>query len=247
MTGRITQILRHPIKSHGREAVAHVSLHAGQTLPWDRLWAVAHDRSDADGSEWVSCHNFTRGVKAPGLAAMTAQLNEETEYVTLKHPDLGELCFHPDSDGEHLIDWTRPLMPTNRAASARVIRSQTRGLTDSRLPSITLCNMSSHRAVSQRLGRDLSIYRWRGNIWFDGLAPWEEFDWIDREIRVGSAVVAVRSRTERCLHTHDNPDTGKRDANILGVLEEWGHRDFSVKAEVIESGEVALGDPIGLA
>ena len=247
MTGRITDILRYPIKSHGREAVARVTLTEGQSLPWDRQWAVAHEASDADGSDWVPCRNFTRGAKVPGLQAMTAALDEADARVTLAHPELGQLRFRPDDEGARLIDWTRPLMPEGRAASDRVVRAEARAMTDSDFASVTLCNHSSHRAVSQKLGRELSIHRWRGNLWFDGLAPWEEFDWIDREVRIGSAVVIPRERTGRCLMTHANPETGARDADILGTLEAWGHRDFSVMAEVVKSGEIAVGDEIGRA
>ena len=49
MTPKVTQLWRHPVKSHGREALERVTLTAGETLPWDRLWAVAHDSSTADG------------------------------------------------------------------------------------------------------------------------------------------------------------------------------------------------------
>ncbi|WP_323763686.1 MOSC domain-containing protein [Marinovum sp.] len=247
MTGRITDILRYPIKSHGREAVARVTLSPGQSLPWDRHWAVAHDATDADGTEWLPCRNFTRGAKVPGLQAMTAALDEATATVTLTHPELGEVRFRPDVEGATLIDWTRSLMPEGRAASDRVVRAEARAMTDSDFASVSLCNRSSHRAVSQKLGRDLSIHRWRGNLWFDGLAPWEEFDWIGREVRIGSAVVMVRERTTRCLMTHANPETGARDADILGTLDTWGHRDFSVMAEVIQGGEIAAGDEIGPA
>lgn len=247
MTGRITDILRYPIKSHGREAVARVTLTAGQTLPWDRHWAVAHEASEADGTEWARCGNFTRGAKVPELQAMEARLDEASATVTLAHPDLGELSFRPDAEGPRLIDWTRPLMPENRAVSDRVLRAQARGMTDSDFPSVTLCNRSSHRAVEQKIGHGLSIHRWRGNFWCDGLAPWEEFDWIDRDVRIGGAVVVPRERTARCLMTHANPDTGQRDADILGTLETWDHRDFSVMAEVVESGDVAVGDEIGRA
>lgn len=245
MTGRITDILRYPIKSHGREAVARVVLSEGQSLPWDRRWAVAHEASEADGSAWVPCRNFTRGAKVPGLQAMTSALDEDSGTVTLAHPDLGELQFDPDTEGDKLIDWTRPLMPEGRMVSDRVVRAEVRAMTDSDFASVTLCNRSSHRAVSQRIGRDLSIHRWRGNLWFDGLAPWEEFDWIDREVRIGSAVVLVRERTTRCAMTHANPETGARDADVLGALDAWDHRDFSVLAEVVKGGEIAVGDEIG--
>ncbi|WP_417522938.1 MOSC domain-containing protein [Marinovum sp.] len=245
MTGRITEILRYPIKSHGREAVARVVLSEGQSLPWDRHWAVAHEASEADGSAWVPCRNFTRGAKVPGLQAMSSALDEDSGIVTLTHPDLGELRFDPDTEGDQLIDWTRPLMPEGRMGSDRVVRAEARAMTDSDFASVTLCNRSSHRAVSQRIGRDLSIHRWRGNIWFDGLAPWEEFDWIGREVQIGSAVVLVRERTTRCAMTQANPETGARDADVLGALESWDHRDFSVLAEVIKGGEIAVGDEIG--
>lgn len=244
MTARVTEIWRFPIKSHGREQVDAVTLSPGQTLPWDRVWAVAHDQSDADGRDWVPCTHFSRGSKAPGLAAITAQVDERAGTVTLSHPEREDLTIDPDSDGPALIDWAGGFIPETRAPSARVVRGRTRGFTDSDFPSVTLCNMSSHRAVEQRYGRPLSIHRWRGNIWFDGAAPWEEFDWIDREVQVGEAVLKVRERTDRCLATHNNPDTGRRDADVLGMLDAWEHQDFSVRAEVIRGGRVAPGDTV---
>lgn len=245
MTGQVTDILRYPIKSHGREAVARVALTAGRMMPFDRLWAVAHEASEVDGSSWAPCQNFSRGSKAAGLGAIEAKLDEATGRITLTHPDLADLEFDPDTEGAHLIEWSRPLIPEGRAASARVIRAADQQFSDSDFPSVTLCNRASHRAVEQRVGLPLSIHRWRGNIWFDGLAPWEEFDWIDREVRVGTAIVIPRERTDRCLATHNNPDTGKRDHNILAALESWGHQDFSVRAEVVQPGEVAIADEIG--
>ncbi|MBV2359884.1 MOSC domain-containing protein [Thalassococcus sp. CAU 1522] len=244
MTGRVTAIWRFPVKSHGREALDAVTLTAGQTLPWDRHWAVAHDQSDADGSQWVSCRNFSIGSKAPGLGAITARLDEATATVTLSHPEREDLTFRPDTEGDKLIAWAGGFIPENRAQSSRVVRGETRGFTDSDFPSVTLCNMSSHRAVEQRIGHKLSAHRWRGNLWFDGLAPWEEFDWVDREVQIGEAVLLVRERTARCLATHNNPETGQRDANVLEALDSWGHRDFSVLAEVVRSGRIAVGDQV---
>lgn len=245
MTGEITDILRHPIKSHGREAVARATVEAGGTLPWDRVWAVAHSESNADGGAWAPCQNFSRGAKAAGLAAITSELDTEAGTITLHHPDLGSVTLDPDREGEKLIAWSASLIPENRAASARVIRCRQRGFTDSDFPSITLANHVSHRAVEQRIGRPLSIHRWRANVWCENLAPWEEFDWIDKEIRLGSAVVIPRERTDRCLATHANPETGRRDADILGALETWDHGDFTVRAEVVQGGSFAVGDSVG--
>ncbi|WP_299943304.1 MOSC N-terminal beta barrel domain-containing protein [uncultured Ruegeria sp.] len=242
MSGAVTSLWRHPIKSHGRESLDHVTMTPGQTMPGDRVWAVAHEASKADGSEWVSCANFSRGAKAPLLMAIWAKLEDDS--VTLRHPDRPDLTFKPDTQQDAFLDWVKPLMPADRAASTRIIRVPGRGMTDSPFPSISLCNVASHRAVEQKLGCDLSIARWRGNIWFDGLPLWEEFDWLGRNIRIGEAIFHIRERITRCLATTANPETGERDADTLGALSSWDHQDFGVYAEVLEGGTIRTGDEV---
>jgi len=45
----VRALWRHPIKSHGREALTSVTLTAGQAMPGDRLWAVARNRAPDRG------------------------------------------------------------------------------------------------------------------------------------------------------------------------------------------------------
>ncbi|MCI5109985.1 MAG: MOSC domain-containing protein [Marivita sp.] len=244
MTATVTEIWRHPIKSHGREALDSVTVAAGGTVPFDRVWAVAHERSKADGSEWVSCGHFCRVAKLPSLMAITARFDEAQSRITLSHPDLPDLTFDPDGDSMAFLDWAQTLVLEDALRPARLIKARAQAFTDSDFPSVTLCNHASHRAVEQRVGQPLSHLRWRGNIWIDGLAPWEEFDWEGREVRIGEAVLRVRERTDRCKSTHSNPATGKRDVDVLSALDSWGHQDFSVRAEVIQGGAIKTGDEV---
>ncbi|MEL6597467.1 MAG: MOSC domain-containing protein [Pseudomonadota bacterium] len=241
----LAQIWRHPIKSHGAEALEAVQLIAGKTMPWDRHWAIAHEAAKADNTAWSSCANFSRGAKAPRLMAVSAQMDEAAGRVTLRHPDLGELTVDPDTEAEALIAWAAPLVPADRAQSARVVRVPDRGMTDTDFPSISLNSTSSLRALSQKVGTDLDQRRFRGNLWLDGLGPWEEFEWIGQTLRIGSAELRVVERIGRCLATTANPVTGLRDADTLGALKNgWDHTDFGVYAEVIKSGEIRLNDPV---
>lgn len=241
---RVATLWRHPIKSHGREELQEVTLVAGESMPFDRLWAIAHDSAKAELGVWASCHHFSRVSKAPALMAVTAHLNEATGDITLSHPDRPDLTVNPDSDPDALIAWTGPLVPQNRALPSHVMRLDGRGYTDSDFPSVTLCNIASHQAVETFLDAPLSIHRWRGNIWFDSDAAWTEFDWINRDVRVGDTILRPRERTDRCLATTANPDTGRRDADTLKALESFGHQDFSVRAEVIEGGTIRPGDKV---
>ncbi len=245
MTGFVTSLWRHPIKSHGREAVQQATFNPGQTMPGDRIWAVAHEQSKADGSEWVPCANFNRVSKVAQLMAITCRLLDNGRIV-LSHPARPELEFDPVSETHVFLDWVAPLMPTNRAASARLVRVPGRGMTDSDFPSVTLCNMASHRAVEQHMGLELSIHRWRGNIWFDQIPEWQEFGWMGRDLLIGEVVFRVTEPTDRCLATTANPETGIRDADTLNALAHWGHQDFSVRAEVIQGGQLSVGDKVTL-
>ncbi|RMD93367.1 MAG: MOSC domain-containing protein, partial [Alphaproteobacteria bacterium] len=151
-------------------------------------------------------------------------------------------------EAARFLAWVAPLTEGENLRPVGLARLAGRGFTDTDFPSVSLMNAASHRAVAQRLGRPLEPVRWRGNIWLEGLAPWEEFDLIGRTLRLGGAVVEIVEPIARCKHTMANPETGLRDTDTLGVLEEgWGHRNFGVYARVIETGPVAEGDALGPA
>ena len=152
----LSEIWRYPIKSHGRERVSEVRVRARETLPYDRVWAVLHENSTADGSKWVACHNFSRGAKAPGLMAIAANFDEATNTLKMSHPTKNDLIFCPDTQGEKLIDWTKDLIPSDRSGSAKLIRAQTAAMTDTDYPSITICSSTSHDALAEVMVCDLS-------------------------------------------------------------------------------------------
>lgn len=243
MTGRLAQIYRHPIKGHGREALASVDLAAGACLPWDRHWAVAHEAARLrDG--WSPCVNFARGAKAPALMAVTAALDEAAGLVTLRHPERGEIAFRPDdpADVPRFLAWVAPLNPPDRAQPARIVTGA-RGMTDSEFPSISVLSLASLTDLSTRMGHDLSVHRWRGNLWLDGAAPFAEFGWIGQHLSIGGAVLRIEERITRCTATAVNPETGRPEGNTLaGLQAAYGHQDFGVYAVVVRGGPIAVGD-----
>jgi len=245
----VAALFRHPIKGHGRQELTHVSVDPGQIFPFDRRWAVAHDASNiaAGPQDWAQCLNFSRGAKAPSLMAMTADLDETSGQLILNHPDLPEITFDPDNarDAARFIAWVQPIMPENRAKSNALVRANGYGMTDQKHPYISINTTASLADLSQKAGTDMSMHRFRGNIWLKNSEPWEEFNWIGKTIRIGGALLKVEDPIERCLATTSNPETGRRDVETLELLQNhWGHKDFGVFAAVIEPGNIGLNDTV---
>ena len=242
MTGTLAHICRHPIKGHGREYLASVLLSPDECLPWDRFWAVAHEAAKlTDG--WNPCANFTRGAKSPQLMAITCTLDEATRHVTLHHPDRGSISFCPDApeDVPRFLEWVRPLNAEGRAQPAQIV-SAGRGMTDTPLPALSILSRASLQDLSARMGQELSMDRWRGNLWLDGSAPWDEWNWIGRRISIGGAILRVEERITRCSATTVDPLTGRSNAPTLDALEQhFGHSDFGLYAVVEQGGGIAVG------
>lgn len=241
----VARLYRHPIKGIGAEELSETPVHAGQTLPMDRVWALAHEAAKVEPGNWSNCNNFIRGAKSPGVMAVTARSADG--LISLRHPDLPPLTVDPGAHGPQLIDWIRPVCNPDRAAPSALIRAGSQGMTDSPFPSISILNYASLRALEDAAGRTLDPRRFRGNIWFDGGGPWQEFEWIGNTILIGGVQFEVRERISRCTATHVDPDTGRADTDTLKVLEQtWGHQDFGIYAVATTGGQVAVGDPVEL-
>ncbi|PVA10178.1 molybdenum cofactor biosysynthesis protein [Pelagivirga sediminicola] len=245
MTVRVSALWRHPIKAHGREALTRATLAEGATFPWDRRWAVAHDAADVPDTGWAPCRNFTRGASSPQLMAISAVVDEGRGTVTLRHPDRPDLTFDPGQDEEGFLAWVRPLISENRPAASRIVSPEDAGMTDTDFASISILNAASGRDLGQRMGTDLDLARWRGNIILDGIDPWAERAWIGQTLRIGDARLQVREPIVRCLATTANPETGERDADTLGALKAaFGHQQFGIYATVTQGGDIAVGDAV---
>ncbi|WP_166418467.1 MOSC domain-containing protein [Cochlodiniinecator piscidefendens] len=238
----VSKIYRHPIKAHGVEVLSSTPLEIGKCLPMDRHWAVLHEAAKTTGGAWASCANFSRGAKAPHLMAIKAKYDEGTGLLTLRHPDLSEITFDPNTQSAEFINWVTPLMPSDRAASTGITHANGRGITDSEFASVAITNTASNAALSELLGRELSPLRWRSNIWLDNLPAWEEASMVGKTLRIGSAELEIREQITRCRATTANPETGVIDADTLGALKSLGHQQFGVYGVVTKAGTVAITD-----
>lgn len=246
----LSDIYRHPVKGIGSERLDGATLSARRALPGDRIYALTHAKSDyAVGSgAWGGPPCFIHPTNLPKLANVTIRFDDATHQLHAEHAEIGAIDapLRTAAGRAALAKWIAPLCapvlpgPHEVAEAADGVY-----FGDVEPPMVSIHNRASLRALSQHVGQDLDPRRFRANLWIDGAAPWAEWDWIGREIRVGPARLRVVERIERCMATAANPETGERDALPVRALDgAFGHRDFGVLAEVIEGGEIAVGAPV---
>ena len=91
----------------------------------------------------------------------------------------------------------------------------------------------------------MDMRRFRLNLWLDGLAPFEEIDLLEGDIKIGDTILEPVEPVERCRAPDANPETGLRDIGMLSELERgWNTRDFGVYFKVRHAGTVSVGDTL---
>ncbi len=94
----------------------------------------------------------------------------------------------------------------------------------------------------------MDVRRFRPNLLIDvdDSAAFPEQAWIGRRVRVGSAVLAVKSTCIRCaMTTHGFADLPK-DPRVMRTLVREADGNLGVYAMLDEPGEVRTGDPLTL-
>ncbi len=250
MTIRLAAIWRHPVKSLGAETLDAATLRKGEALPGDRAYAVAHGKSEHEAGAWSSCGNFLRVTNIPALARPVLTFNPESEVLTLT--DNGATTSYAlatDAGRRALAAWMGATAGTIRPGPYSVAAVPEVSLTDVRAQCPSVMSLASLRDLSARVGAELDMRRFRGNLWIDGedLEPWAELGWAGNLLTVGGARLAMTKPIERCLAIAADPVTGERGDNPMPALK--GLRSdplFGMLAMVEQGGAVSIGDTVTL-
>jgi GntR family transcriptional regulator/MocR family aminotransferase len=244
----VSKIYRYPIKGLSGQPLSAVALEAGKPLPYDRIFALARPGApiDTEDPQWAKKGLFVMLMLDEGLASVTTRLDVDTLQLTVtrgnKHLLAVNLANEQErTEVEKLIWQLLPALPS----PPTLVRSRGGHFMDKPDNVLSLINLATVRSLEEQWGYEIDPLRFRANIYIEGARPWEEFDWIGSDVRIGGATFTVDRKNGRCGATNVNPLTGRRDLDIPGSLRAaFGHKNLGVYLVTREGGRIAVGDGV---
>ncbi|MGI9384437.1 MAG: MOSC domain-containing protein [Methyloligellaceae bacterium] len=245
----LTSIYRYPVKGLSPQTLDTVALVAGATIPFDRAYAIENGpgRFNPEAPRHLPKINFLMLMRNARLAGLETEFDEATRTLTI-HRAGGQVARGAlDTKlGRQMIEqFLAGYMASDLRGPPHIVHADGHSFSDVAEKCLHVINLASIRDLERSLGRDIDPLRFRANLYIDGVPPWSEFQWVDKEISVGEARLHVYARTDRCEATNVDPKSGARDMAIPASLtRQLGDADFGVYATVVSDGVVRTGDRI---
>jgi uncharacterized protein len=250
----VDRLYRYTVKGLSPEPLEEIDLVAGEGVPFDRLYALALADTVFD-MEFPTAQPKTRFLmllRDESLATVKTRFDPQTETFTVVRDGtvvLSEKLKTPEGRlavERFFEDLVQPASGRPRLVSLPPARfTDVSVVSPALMNSISIINLASVRDLADRVGAPINPLRYRANIYLDGLAPWTEFEWIDREIAIGPVRLKPNRKTKRCGATEVNPDTGQRDLPVPALLKKHlGHIDCGIYAEVLSDGRIVPGSSV---
>lgn len=255
MTGIVTALMRYPIKGLSPEALPSIKLQTGYGFSGDRAFALALPNTPFDPAnpKCLPKTLFLMLARQEALARLQTRYDAESGELHIRDGSITLSASTRTGEGIAEIEsFFAQFVPAGQADSRpRLVTAEDHSFTDVGVHSrelmraVSVMNLASVREFEAQVGRPIDPRRFRANILVDGLEPWVEMGWLERELTIGRMRFRGARMTRRCPATEVNPDTAVRDINVPEELKRlYGHVHLGIYLFVLDDGELAIGDKL---
>lgn len=256
---RIENIYRYPVKGLSAEPMAKVRLKPGETLPYDRAYAIENGPSafDPANPKYLPKTYFLMLMRNERLASLQTRFDDATQKLTIRH-DGRDVCsgkLQADKNGDGNLEaaegraaveaFFRSFSAADLKGPPRVLVGDGHSFSDVARKVISIINLASVAALEDIAGVPVDPLRFRANLYVSGWPAWSEFELVGKTLAIGGARLHVAKPIVRCAAINVDPVTAQRDLNLPhDMMRHLGHADCGIYAEVMTGGDIAAGDAI---
>jgi uncharacterized protein YcbX len=254
-TARIQAIFRYPVKGLSPEPLARVRLGVGATLPADRLYAIENGPSGFDpaAARYMPKQRFLMLMRNERLAWLRSRFDDASHTLAIETDgqEVARGDLRTPAGRGAIEQFFAGFCADELRGPPRLLHAPGFSFSDVAAKVVSIINLGSVAAVESLVGAAVNPLRFRANVYVTGWPAWREFDLVGQEIAIGTdahkscARLKIVKRIVRCAATNVDPDTGMRDLSIPEtLLRNFGHADCGVYGEVVDAGEIAIGDEL---
>jgi uncharacterized protein YcbX len=241
----IDAIYRYPVKGLSPEPLARTQLQVMETLPADRLYAIENGPSGFEPAapRHQPKQRYLMLMRNERLARLRTRFYDTSHTLTIEME--GREAARGDlrtAEGRAAIEaFFAGFCADELRGPPKVLHAPGFSFSDVARKVVSIINLASVAAIEDVVGRPVHPLRFRGNVYVTGWPAWREFDFVGQEITVARrARLRVIKRIVRCAATNVDPDIGIPDT----LMRSFGHADCGVYGEVVEGGDIAVGDEL---
>lgn len=253
MTATVTNLARYPIKGLSPEILRSVDVKPGKGFPGDRAFALALPGTAFDEADPrpLPKFMFLMLARQETLARLVTDYNSASGVLSIRYGtrELSEDIRTQKGRAAVETSFSRFLPDSQPGAHPRLVAASGHSFTDvgvhsnELMSAVSLINIESVRDLERKLDRRVDPRRFRANILVEGLPPWVELDWLDRELAIGGVRFRGARLTRRCPATEVNPDTAVRDIELpRELLRLYGHIHLGIYLYILSAGVLSVGD-----
>lgn len=246
---RIVSIYRYPVKGLSPEKMPRVALTSGQTLPADRRYAIENGPSGFDPADpkYFPKIYFLMLMRNERLAGLHTHFDDTSNVFTIGYNNTEAARGNLETEaGRATIEtFFAREFASDLKGPPKILAAENFSFSDVAAKVVSIINLASVAAIEDVAGQPVDPLRFRGNLYVEGWPGWHEFSLLGSTLAIGDVRLKVVKSIVRCAAINVDPVTAERDLNLpKTMMQNFGHDDCGVYAEVIAGGSIAAGDTI---
>lgn len=252
MDALLEHLYRYPVRGLSAEALSSVELTSGNTIPFDRRYAIENGPIGFDPAvpKYFKKPHFLMLMRDERMATLQSRFDARTCVLSLSHSgnEVATGNLETEVGRKHIEDFLQEYFAKELKGRPKILSAPDHSFCDVDMRVVSIINLATLNELSSTAGQYVHPLRFRANLYVSGWPSWHEFSLVGQEIWVGATKLRVVKRTMRCAATSVNPLTAERDINIPGLIARtYRHPDCGVYAEVVSDGRIAIGDRVRAA
>ena len=247
---KIKQLFYSPVKSLSFSSINKLEILNNIGIKFDRNFAFTRDLDDNKINHLMQnpldrkIINFLSLKHFPDLNMYNFDFNNGFLYLKKNNNIILITDIKNEAEINILCEKMQELIP--KIKRIRLLQDPMNPFFDT-MPSktISLINLNSIRDFEKKLSKKIEFQRFRGNIYVDGLNPWDERNLINKTLIINNLKFKVTKEIPRCVATNIRPNSSEINLSIpISLKQFYNHINLGVYLIPLNDGNIKSNDDI---